>query len=391
MTGGPLVSGQQANAADVTSRKENPADYVVWTDGTNYYGDSMIGTQDFASTNAATVLQGIFNQMGTSKHAFWVHVKSGDYNMGTVSPAVVFNTTGQSLNQSPGGFRFTGEGFGKFQQAVGYGSLQATRFLQGVNNQTLFQGSTGKNTLIQSFNIENMNLNSNGFTGGIGIDMSAAEQSGFGSVMRGITFDNTTLGTDSFSKCIVMDGNEDCSLYNINTNGTLTQGTSTVCDIQWTVQGGNVKIYDSILLTGTVPNIIKQGQTFFLGNSTINGGIKWNGAGNAGIDITEVWGLYMNNGAVPHFDTNNFTANSVKISGSLLFSSTSRVINVGTGFIDTFILENSYVKGTGAFADTAASVGRRRLHARGVKLDSGITALPSGVSSDVNSYWSPDS
>jgi hypothetical protein len=313
----------------------------------------------------------------------WIHCYGGDYPMGIASPAVTFNM---------GGFKFSGEGSSGRNDGL---AKPATRFMAGANNQTLFQGSPTKTTLFQDWQIGDFACIPNGFTGGVGVDMTMTENSTGGAIVRNLccsAFNQAgAYPSGSFAQGLILDGCEDVTVDNFRADGG---SSSTAGDIQWNVVSGNIKVKNSFI--GSALSLIGKFQTALLENCTLVG-IQYNGAGSSGVNILTARDSYFNATAANtshKIDVNGQVALQIALYGCFLGTYGKNIVNVGVGTVDTFIAENCYMKilgGAVAFSDTPASVGRRRLHVRGMKSDAGVTGLPTGVSIDVNGYWTPDS
>lgn len=284
------------------------------------------------SGTPASVLGSVFSQLASNARGGWVHCRAGDYNMGTVSPAVTFGT---------GGILLTGEGWGGGYNGYTF-EQPTTRFLAGTNNQTIFKATSGQ--ILHHFIIKDFALLSNGFTGLTGLDLTGTESSANGSELSHINItptDTTGAVNGAFATGVICDGNEDLTLYQVSssTNG----GT----DIHWNVPAGNIKLRDCTLGSGL--SLVGNARLIEVTGGLLNA-IELNStpasfAENI-LSVTSVW-MDQSTG-VGRLQLNGQTCGSAVFRGCTIGMTASIPMIVGSGTLRNLGFDNCSINGHAA-------------------------------------------
>jgi hypothetical protein len=389
------ADGPYPQYVDRREPREGPG-FMLYNDkaGTSY-GRSVAGEYYGPDKNniAANILQQIFNDMVSAKKGAWVHAKAGPYNMGTASPAVTYNM---------GGFRFTGEGpWGadwSTPSATDIFAMPTTRFLAGAANQTLFQATSGKNKPLNFYEIADFCLDTNGFTGIVGMDMTNANEifaiSEIRHVMCNFLKSDAVTNNGQFSYGWILDGNDGLFMNQpICTGRGTAPGPTANADIHWDNPLGEIVIYNPELL-GANSLLGKWSQADIGGGMGTINPMKLDG--NAGATfpgpITHLHDLYLGAGFIGGghtYDLNGFNQNLLAIEHcSIRVSSAKNVINLGAGVLQSLILENCHLQNFDATAvkitDNIANCGIRRQAQRNNLLQGVFAGNPWTV--DANGY-----
>lgn len=314
--------------------------------------------------------------------------------MGTASPAVILGE---------GGSRLTGEGgVPDYSGATDINSLPGTRFLMGVNNQTLFQGTSTKVRNLLGVKMSDFSIDTNAFTGGVGIDLTATQQlSSAGTLLESIYLNNIKADratqNGSFSTGIILDGCADLTIRQI-TNGLTNTGSgtpSTTADVSFNSPSGDLQVDQCILYSGVA--ISGAWQVLQVRGGTY-GPIKL--VANATPNITRISDAYLGpteaNVNGDPFNVNGFAADMLELNGCWARpgsitngGKTNYLVLLGGGTLDSLILRgcriDKFSTNTTSITDSSANCGRRRAVATATRTNGALTSvLPYTL--DVNNY-----
>lgn len=284
------------------------------------------------SGTPASVLNSIFSQLATNSRAGWIHCRAGDYNLGSANPAVTIRTP----------FTLTGEGFSSNPTPI---AAHGTRFLAGVNGQTLFQ-ATSTGFIIQEWGMENFACIANGFTGINGIDMSAGtETSSAGSFIRNVYFD--ALSNGSFATEINLDHQEDTLLFQVGSrSGGAGNDSATVACVHWDISGGNAMLLNCFFLDRGVPSLITHGQQIVIRGGTM-GPIQYdaNAPVTGGGTLLDSVYIALSGTAGARIQLNGFTQNAIYLRNCLIYidSVTPTSFISGAGTVTNLIYSGNIV------------------------------------------------
>lgn len=284
-------------------------------------------------------------------------------------------------------------------------SSPSTRFLMGANNQTLIRGTTGGILNLLGVVIRDICFETNGFTGGIPIDLTATQNlSSAGTLLQRLYLNNILNDrltySGSFATGLVLDGCADMVIEQITDGLSRTGGTSTVCtnaDVSFVHVAGDLTVKDCVLISTVSIQGVWQ-VLRVLGGSYATFKLTQAQTPPTNPGLTRISDCYLGPSTSSPgdiFQCNGFAADSLEITGSWIRpgkntgGAATRLVFLNGGTLDTLVLRqcqiDKFSSNTISISDNGANCGRRRAIAHGVRTSGSFTSS-APFTIDANGY-----